>query len=71
MCIPEGVRGRFIRERVELHQVIVQIDAIENMWRLTAEAIDRMLERFHTRKDYQASGAACLCGGRRSDEADV
>ena len=46
--------GTRIRDRVELHQVIVQIDEIENV-ESTAEAIERMLGRFHKRKDYQAN----------------
>lgn len=46
--------GTSIRERVELHQIIVQIDDIEHV-ESTAEAIERMLDRFHPNKDYQAS----------------
>jgi putative ABC transport system permease protein len=46
--------GSRVREKVELHQVIAQIDAIENV-EATAEAIERMLSRFHKRKDYQIS----------------
>ena len=46
--------GTRIRERVELHQVIAQIDDIQHV-ESTAEAIERMLGRFHKRKDYLAS----------------
>jgi putative ABC transport system permease protein len=46
--------GTRIREKVELHQVIVQIDSIDHV-ESTAAAIERMLERFHKKKDYQAS----------------
>lgn len=46
--------GSFEREKVELHQIIVQIDDIEHV-EATAAAIERMLERFHRRRDYQAS----------------
>ena len=46
--------GTQIRERVELHQIIAQIDEIENV-EATAGAIERMLERFHRRRDYQMS----------------
>ena len=38
-------------ERVELHQIIVQVDQIENV-ESTAKAIRRMLEKFHKKKDY-------------------
>jgi putative ABC transport system permease protein len=38
-------------ERVELHQVIVQVDRIENV-ESTARAIERMLSQFHKKKDY-------------------
>jgi len=46
-----GVRSM---ERVELHQIIVQIDKIENV-ELTARAIERMIEKFHKKKDYTIS----------------
>jgi len=46
--------GTQIRERVELHQIIAQIDDIKNV-EATAEAIERMLERFHRRREYQMS----------------
>ena len=41
-------------ERVELHQVIVQVDRIENV-ESTARAIERMLSQFHKNKDYSVS----------------
>jgi len=46
--------GSFEREKVELHQIIVQVDgpaAVEP----TAIGIERMLERFHKKKDYAMS----------------
>ena len=46
--------GSRIRERVELHQIIAQIDDIEHV-ESTAEAIERMLERFHRKNDYEIS----------------
>lgn len=46
--------GSRIRERVELHQIIAQINAIENV-ESAAAAIERMLEWFHRRPDYQMS----------------
>lgn len=41
-------------ERIELHQVIVQVDRTENV-ESTAKAIERMLEKFHKKKDYTVS----------------
>jgi putative ABC transport system permease protein len=41
-------------ERVELHQIIVQVDRIENV-ESTARAIERMLGQFHKKKDYTVS----------------
>lgn len=46
--------GTRIRELVELHQMIVEVDAIENV-EATAGAIQRMLECFHRKKDYDVS----------------
>ena len=44
--------GQFIRERVELHQIIAQVDKIENV-QATATAVKAMLERFHKQEDYK------------------
>ncbi|MFA5553884.1 MAG: ABC transporter permease [Phycisphaerae bacterium] len=41
-------------EMVQLHQIIVQVDARENV-ESTASAIEQMLERFHKKKDYSVS----------------
>ncbi len=46
--------GSFEREMVELHQVIVQVDHMENV-EATARAIEVMLKRFHKKKDYLIS----------------
>jgi putative ABC transport system permease protein len=46
--------GSFIRERVELHQIIVEAESIEIVTS-TAESISYMLERFHDRADFQVS----------------
>ncbi|MDD4099414.1 MAG: ABC transporter permease [Lentisphaeria bacterium] len=43
--------GTFIREMVELHQLIVEVDQEENV-EATAEAVERMLSTFHKKKDY-------------------
>ena len=43
--------GSFERELVELHQVLVQVGNRDHV-EATAAAIQRMLERFHKRKDY-------------------
>jgi len=42
------------RERVELHQIIVQVDNVQKVEAIAA-GIERMLERFHTKKDYMIS----------------
>ena len=42
------------REMVELHQIIVEVDRIENV-QPTADAIDTMLEQFHKNNDYVVS----------------
>jgi putative ABC transport system permease protein len=39
---------------VELHQAIVEVNDINNV-EITADAIKAMLERFHTKKDYEIS----------------
>ncbi|MCF7958156.1 MAG: ABC transporter permease [Phycisphaerae bacterium] len=46
--------GSRTREKVELHQIIVQANETENV-EATAEAIERMLEKFHKKKDYTIS----------------
>jgi len=46
--------GSFEREKVELHQIIVQTDETEHV-EPTAAGIERMLERFHKKKDYTVS----------------
>jgi len=46
--------GSFEREKVELHQIIVQVDKTENV-EATAAGIERMLEQFHKKKDYVVS----------------
>ncbi len=46
--------GSRTRERVELHQVIVQVGSTEQV-EPTAAAIDAMLQRFHRKKDYVLS----------------
>ena len=46
--------GSSTRERVELHQVIVEVKSLEQV-EATAKAVDRMLARFHKKKDYRIS----------------
>lgn len=43
--------GGRTREKVELHQIIAQVDSTENV-EPTAKAIEQMLRRFHKNKDY-------------------
>ena len=46
--------GTRVMELVELHQLIVEVKDIEQV-ECTARAIERMLERFHKKKDYRIS----------------
>jgi len=46
--------GSFDREMVELHQILVETDAIEHVEPVAA-SIKRMLERFHKKLDYRES----------------
>jgi len=46
--------GTRTMEKVELHQIIVQVDSSDSV-EPTAAAIGRMLERFHKKKDYIVS----------------
>ncbi|HUT29716.1 MAG TPA: ABC transporter permease [Sedimentisphaerales bacterium] len=41
-------------EMVELHQIIVEVDETENV-EPTANAIEKMIERFHKKKDYEVT----------------
>ncbi len=42
------------REKVELHQIIVEVDHADNV-ESTASAIEQMIKRFHKKKDYLVS----------------
>ncbi|MFH0794509.1 MAG: ABC transporter permease [bacterium] len=46
--------GTQIREYVELHQIIVQVDSIDHV-EATAAGIQSMLKRFHKNEDYRLS----------------
>ena len=46
--------GSSVREKVELHQIIVRVDANENV-ESTALGVRAMLERFHKKEDYHIS----------------
>ncbi len=46
--------GSRLRERVELHQIIAEVDNTNNVESASA-AIESMLQRFHKKKDYQVS----------------
>jgi putative ABC transport system permease protein len=50
--IVQNAAGTEIREYVELHLVLVQVDAIEDV-ESTAGAIELMLKRFHKNEDYE------------------
>ena len=47
-------QGAMVREQVELHQLLVNIES-EDMVESTADAITRVLQSFHRRKDYSIS----------------
>ena len=46
--------GSRVRERVELHQIIVQVEDVSRV-EVTAAAIAGMLQRFHNKDDYRIS----------------
>ena len=46
--------GSMLRESVELHQLIIQVDAIEHVEAVSA-GIDRMLAGYHAKNDYRIS----------------
>ncbi len=46
--------GSFTSERVELHQLIVEVRTLDDV-QPTAKAIETMLARFHKKKDYRIS----------------
>jgi putative ABC transport system permease protein len=52
--IMRSTSGSRALERIELHQIIVQVDQLENV-ESTARGIERMLEKFHKKKDYTVS----------------
>lgn len=52
--ISRRTAGTRERELVELHQMIVEVDSIENV-EPTARGIEDMLNRFHKKKDYLVS----------------
>ncbi len=60
--------GSFTREKVELHQIIVEVDSVENVER-TAAAIGGMLERFHKDGDYVVSVPLALLRQTRQTQA--
>ena len=52
--VVQNQSGSRSRERVELHQMIVEVDEIANV-EATAQGIERMLEQFHKKVDYRMS----------------
>jgi putative ABC transport system permease protein len=52
--ITRSSSGMRAMDRVELHQIIVQVDNVEYV-ESTAKAIERVLEKFHKKKDYTVS----------------
>lgn len=49
-----NMAGTRMREMVELHQMIIEVDSIENV-ESVAKGIEAMLQRFHKKKDYRIS----------------
>ncbi len=49
-----NMAGNRMREMVELHQMIVEVDSIENV-ESVAKGIEAMLRRFHKKEDYRVS----------------
>jgi len=52
--VTKRTTGSFQRELVQLHQVLLEVDSVDNVER-TAASIDRMLTRFHKKQDYRVS----------------
>jgi putative ABC transport system permease protein len=46
--------GSRVRERVELHQIIVQVEDVQSV-QITAAAVENMLQTFHDKDDYTIS----------------
>jgi putative ABC transport system permease protein len=61
----QRITGAFLMEKVELHQIIVQVDRMEQV-ETTAAVIKAMLERFHKREDYQISVPVTLLNQAKS-----
>ena len=49
-----NMAGNRMREMVELHQMIVEVDSVENV-ESVAKGIEVMLQRFHKKEDYRVS----------------
>jgi len=49
-----NMAGTRMREMVELHQMIVEVDSVENV-ESVAKGIEVMLQRFHKKEDYRIS----------------
>ena len=49
-----NMAGTRMREMVELHQMIVEVDSVENV-ESVAKGIEVMLQRFHKKEDYRVS----------------
>ncbi|MDP8244885.1 MAG: ABC transporter permease [Candidatus Hinthialibacter antarcticus] len=56
--------GAEIREKVELHQIIVQVDRLENV-ESAAAGIEYVLDRFHKQSDYQINVPLALLNQAR------
>ncbi|MHC4409242.1 MAG: ABC transporter permease [Planctomycetota bacterium] len=52
--VVQRATGSSSRELVPLHQIIIEVKSIEEV-EATAQAVDRMLSRFHKKQDYKVS----------------
>jgi len=52
--VTEVSAGSLLRESVELHQLIIEVDAIENVEPVAA-GLERMLKTYHSKSDYRIS----------------
>jgi len=58
------------REKVELHQIIVEVDHTDNV-ESTAAAIEQLIKRFHKKKGLLGQRTPDLVKTGRSDQAKI
>ena len=65
--VSQNTSGLFIRERVELRELIVQVDSIDRV-ESTAAAIRAVLDRFHKKNDYTITVPLALLNQARETQ---